>query len=300
MTRRIAGHCVEALIRHAQADDRVWLLDGDLADSYDGPEFARAFPRRFLMAGIAEQNMVAMAAGMAACGARPFVFSFAAFLAYRAADQIRVSVAQTQMNVALIASHAGGCGGRNGKTHQAISDIAVIGGLPRIRIWAPCDRSDVEFAIREILNSDGPSYLRAPRDVCENLPGQPGPYRWLQRGGPNLILCSGLSAHWVLGAARRLAHLNSITGVLHLGRLTPFPADAIEIVKQASRVFVVEDHVAHGGLGELVGRHCDRRLDGWYGWPAEWPGGSGSSDALRSSCGLDDATIAAAIADTIG
>ena len=130
MTLRLADHCGLHLSRLAETDERIRVLDGDLADSDGALHFAERHPDRFLMAGIAEQSMVSVAAGMASCGLRPWVFSFAAFLCYRAYDQVRVSVSQAGQPVTLVGSHSGGLSSRNGKTHAALNDIA---SWPRCR-----------------------------------------------------------------------------------------------------------------------------------------------------------------------
>jgi transketolase len=293
---RLAAVCARGLIDRARADPRIWLVDGDLADSYGATEFAASLPDRFIMGGIAEQNMVSMAAGMAACGARPWVFSFAAFLAYRAADQIRVSVAQTGLSVTLVGSHAGGCGGRNGKTHQSTGDLAVLGAMAGMHVWTPCDPRDVCHAMAAILSASRPSYIRAPRDPCPALPGSPGPLRWLTPPSDHILLCSGLSAQWALGICSVAAELGLKLGVLHLGRFSPPPTSLHEEIANARRWFVIEDHVRLGGVADQAAHLVGRQPDAWFGWPADWPGGSGSSIELRESCHLGDREVAKAIA----
>ena len=296
MSERLAAVCARELVEMARADPRIWLLDGDLADSYGAMAFAQALPERFIMAGIAEQNMVSMAAGMAACGARPWVFSFAAFLAYRAADQIRVSLAQTGLGVTLVGSHAGGCGGRNGKTHQSTGDLAVLGAMAGIQVWTPCDPPDVQHAMAAILSTSGPGYIRAPRDPCPALPGAPGPLRWLTPPCDLILLCNGLSAQWALGVSAVARDLGLQLGVLHLGRFSPPPAALHEEIANARRWFVIEDHVRLGGVADQAANVVGRHPDAWFGWPADWAGGSGSSRELRESCHLGDTEVAATIA----
>jgi transketolase len=300
VSERLAAVCARELVEMARADPRIWLLDGDLADSYGAMAFAQALPDRFIMAGIAEQNMVSMAAGMAACGARPWVFSFAAFLAYRAADQIRVSVAQTGLGVTLVGSHAGGCGGRNGKTHQSTGDLAVLGSMAGIQVWTPCDPPDVQHAMAAILSTSHPGYIRAPRDPCPALPGAPGPLRWLTPPCGHILLCNGLSAHWALGVCAVARELGLQLGVLHLGRFSPPPAALQEEIGNARRWFVIEDHVRLGGVADQAANIVGRHPDAWFGWPADWAGGSGSATQLRESCHLGDTEVAAAIVSKWG
>src|SRR4051812_32039274 len=135
------GHTVADYVSSlACADDRIWVVDGDLGDSYGLDDAAiRKLGDRFIQAGIAEQTMVGLAAGLAACGLRPFVFSFAAFLCCRAYDQIRVCVSQTELPVVFVGSHAGGCNASNGKTHSIVNDVAIMATLPNVDVWAPAD-----------------------------------------------------------------------------------------------------------------------------------------------------------------
>jgi transketolase len=299
VSERLAAACVRSLVSHAARDEGVWVLDGDLADSYGALEFAKAWPSRFLMAGIAEQNMVGVAAGMASCKLRPWVFSFAAFLAYRAADQIRTSVSQTFLPVTLVGSHAGGCGGRNGKTHQCVGDLAVMGGMPGIDVWTPCDRGDVEFATESILSRKSPAYLRTPRELCPSLPGKPAVLRWLTEESDMLLLANGLSAHWALEVHSLLALRGIRLGVLHAGRFTPLPPSLGEIVRKARHWFAIEDHIQHGGLADAVARASGRLPRMWFGWPPDWSGGSGHAAALRRQCRLDAESICSSIVECV-
>lgn len=297
---RLAQACVNVLTGIANHRQDIWLLDGDLADSYGACAFQTAHPERFVMGGIAEQNMVSLAAGLAAAKNRPWVFSFAAFLVYRAADQIRTSVSQTRLPVTLVGSHAGGCGGRNGKSHQTTADLAVIGSLPGFTIWSPCDQKDVTFAVQQILQAAQPAYLRAPRVPCGDLPGTPGAIRWLREGSDAIIVSSGLSSVWAVEAAEALALLGIHLGVLHVACIRPFPAELISYVARSSSWFVIEDHVRHGGLSDIIARHLGRQPDVWFGWPEDWSGGSGEAESLRCECLLDLDTITMRISDSIG
>lgn len=300
MSTRLAAACVRTLLDEAETDSRIWLLDGDLADSYSATEFAEQQPDRFIMAGIAEQNMVSMAAGMAACGLRPWVFSFAAFLAFRAADQIRVCISQTGLPVTLVGSHAGGCGGRNGKTHQSLSDLAIMAGFPGMQIWTPCDAADAVFATRSIARSEQPAYFRAPRESCPPLPGEPGALRWLTEPNKKVIVTSGLAAHWALETRERLSDTGDAPSILHVASFAPLAQELEAIITEAEQWFVIEDHVRHGGLAEVVSRLAGRLPDAWFGWPSTWPGGSGSATDLRESCGLDSQAIARHLRDLLG
>src|SRR5258705_2471990 len=166
---KLADYAGKYLAALAEQDERIYVLDGDLADSDGAIHFAEKQPERFIAAGIAEQNMVSFAAGMASEGLRPFVFSFAAFLCYRAYDQIRMCVSQARQPVALVASHATGLSGRNGKSHAAFNDLALLLSLPHIDVWAPAEEGELENALETSLVRPCGSYIRLPRTCCSNL-----------------------------------------------------------------------------------------------------------------------------------
>lgn len=288
---KLISSCIPTLISYANLDDKIWVLDGDLADSYGLVEFAQARQDRFIMCGIAEQNMVSMAAGMASCGLRPWVFSFAAFLAYRALDQIRVSVSQSNLPVALVGSHAGGCAGKNGKTHQAISDISVVSSLGNIEVWTPCDAKDGRFVISQVLKQNKPSYIRASREKVYDLPGEAGCIRWLTSLSNNVLLCSGISAYWAMEVAERLANKNIDIAVVHIAKVFPITEDVEKLIDKLENWFVIEDHIYQGGLASHIVEKTRKLPDLWFGWLSTWPGGSGESEELRYECGLDSLSI---------
>lgn len=303
--KRIAEYFVDLLVSHAEVDSKLWVLDGDLADSYGATVFAEAFPDRFVMAGIAEQNMISMAAGMASCGARPFVFSFAAFLAYRAADQIRVGMAQSGLPVTLVASHAGGCVGRNGRSHSAIGDIALMASMPGMEIWAPADRHDVLSAFTDARSRNLPVYCRAPREKVGDLGMPPGALRVSSLSGSGedgiagiLLLGSGLSAHWVLELQQTLQSSGISCRAASVARVHPLPDEIVPLVGAADLLVVVEDHVRIGGLADLVAARCGRLPDKWFGWSG-YPIAADAA-AARKQAGLDAEQMAAAVRQLIG
>jgi transketolase len=293
MTERLADHAGRLLAELAVDDASLWALDGDLADSDGAIHFAERHPQRFLMAGIAEQNMISMAAGMAEAGLRPFVFSFAAFLCYRAYDQIRVCVSQCRQPVTLVGSHAGGLGGRNGKSHAALNDLALMLSLPNLRVWSPADVPDVEFAVRAIVAERAPAYLRLPRRAVErahDLPGAAAECRWLTPPRPVALVSTGLATHWALAAARALAARDVSVGVLHALRLTP-PEALAAAAAPLRRAVVVEDHYAFGGLASLLQQAAPAARVTAIGWPAGWSGQSGGDEALLEAGGLSTARL---------
>jgi transketolase len=288
MAVKLADHCGRLLAELGAHESRLRVLDGDLADSDGAIHFATRHPDRFLMAGIAEQNMVSVAAGMAEAGLRPWVFSFAAFLCYRAYDQIRVCLSQARQPVTLVGSHAGGLSGRNGKTHAAPNDLAVMLSLPHLEVWSPADCADVELATRTILAAAAPSYLRFPRTPIDEHHGLPGPaaeLRWLMPRRPIVLVSTGLASHWALQAARQLAARGLDVGVLHCLRLRPSARLAGEL-RDARRIVVVDDHSTFGGLGSLVHGLGLSAAVATLGWPEDFSGQSGSDEQLRAAHGL--------------
>jgi len=297
---RPATHCAETLVDRAAEDRRIWVLDGDLADSYGVDQFASAHPDRFLMAGIAEQAMVSTAAGMAACGLRPWVFSFAAFLCFRAYDQIRVGLAQTGLPVTLVGSHGGGCGGPNGKSHQALNDIAAMASLPNLDIWTPGCDSDTRFVVDAVLAASRPTYLRYPREPWGNLPGEPAECRWAGERARHALVSCGLFTHIALDAASRLRERGIDAGVIHLARLAPFPVVAFEaLLDRVDNIWVVDDHTRFGGLADLLRTNGFAVREPVFSWPANWSGDFGSTDLLLKLHGLTGEDIAARVADEL-
>lgn len=291
--KKLGFICGEYLSEKAEVDSSIWVMDGDLADSDGAEEFMMKHPKRYIAAGIAEQNMVSMAAGMAASGLRPWAFSFAAFLCYRAYDQIRVCVSQTGLPVVLVGSHAGGCSGRNGKTHTALNDIAVMASLPKINIWAPTDENDTKLAIDMIIASKQPTYLRLPRDPQSIILQSKEEVRWIGKPSKVSLISYGASTNWALEAQRILLQQNIEVGVLHFCKIWPFSSEKIsELLKEVEVTFVVEDHYAIGGLASLLA-HCKFNIEMHsLCWPSGWSGQSGQSEVLLDHFHLSGSRIA--------
>jgi transketolase len=236
----------------------ILVLDGDLATSTRADRFAATHPERFLQMGIAEQNMVGVAAGLATLGYVPWLSSFAVFLTHRAVDQVRMLVAQTHANVKFGAAYTGLLTGFTGKTHQDVQDLAIMRAMPGMTVLAPGDATECVAAVRWATETPGPVYLRLARDAGPDLfdatyTFEPGRVIPLRTGTDVLIVSTGLQSARCLAAAALLEAEGISAGVLHVPSLKP--VDAAAIVATARRVELVitaEEHTINGGLGGLV------------------------------------------------
>lgn len=294
---RLGGYCAQLLAELATVRSDIWVLDGDLADSTGAEEFATRHPDRFVMGGIAEQSLISIAAGMAACGQRPWVFSFACFLCYRAYDQIRVCLSQARQPVTLVGSHSGGCAARNGKTHAAVHDLALMTVLPNIRVWSPAGPNEVRAAVDDILAHEEAAYLRLPRRPSDDVTGPAGaPLRWMGHSTEVAIAATGVTSHLAVAAQGRLAAVGIEIGVLHCPRLTPVSREDLnDALNGCSHVVTVEDHAVRGGLGSLIRDVWGAGQVTALGWPSDWSGESGADDDLLAKAGLTVEAVCAAV-----
>jgi transketolase len=248
----------DTLVDLGKSNPNVLVLDADLANSTKADKFARACPERFLQMGIAEQNFVGAAVGLASVGYIPWLSTFAVFFTHRAADPIRMLVAQTQANVKLGAAYAGVLTGLTGKTHQDVEDLAIMRAMPGMTIIAPVDRTECEAAMRWATEYKGPVYLRLARDVCPDVFGpqyevRPGKTYLLKEGKDVLLVSTGPQSQRCMEAADLLDKQEVSTGVLHVPSIKPVNEEELIKACQPFEVIVtVEEHNVHGGLGGLV------------------------------------------------
>lgn len=256
----------DTMIELCDRDARVVLVDGDLANSTKSDKLARERPERFFMMGIAEQNLIGVAAGLASVGLKPWVSSFAAFIATRDLDQIRVVVAQPAHNVRLAAHYSGILTGFTGKTHQVVNDIAIMRSMPNMTVVAPCDAVETRAAMVALNEHFGPVYLRLTRDPAPVI--TPDGYAFqlgrgvLVREGTDIALMStGGQTLRVVEAAKTLAEGGVSCTVLHLPTIKPLDDDAVIAAARACRcVLVCEEHSIFGGLGGAVAELLASRL----------------------------------------
>ncbi len=248
----------EALVEVAREDPRVYALTGDLRDSNRLDAFAEEFPERFIECGIAEQNMIGVAAGLAASGKIPFASSFAAFSPGRCYDQIRVLVAQTGLGVKLVSTHGGITVGEDGMSAQAVEELAMMRALAGMTVVVPADAVETAKAIRAVAGHPGPVYVRLGRSGVPVLFGDD--YRFeigvaasLREGGDVVIAACGIMVAEALKAAEALGAEGIEAGVLNVSTLKPLDEETIVAAARRSGALVTaEEHTIYGGLGGAV------------------------------------------------
>ena len=248
----------DTLVSLGSSNPNVVVLDADLANSTKADKFAMAYPGRFLQMGIAEQNFVGVAVGLASMGFVPWLSSFTVFFTHRAIDPIRMLVAQTHANVKIGAAYAGLMTGLTGKTHQDVQDLAIMRAMPDMTVLAPADAIEGEAIIRWATEFDGPVFVRLARDACPNVFDQqyrfvPGRTISLKEGGDVLLISTGPQSVRCLQAAELLQGQGISAGVLHVPSIKPVNKEEIVNAAEKAKVVVtVEEHSIYGGLGSLV------------------------------------------------
>lgn len=248
----------ETMSELAEADERVIVLDGDLATSTRADIIAESHPDRFIEVGIAEQNMVGMAVGLTTLGYRPWLSSFGVFLTARSLDQVRMLVSQTKAPVRLAASYTGLLNGSSGKTHQDIEDIAVMRALPAMTVLAPADEVEARAIILWAAEHDGPVYLRLARDPVDDVFEEdyvftPRLPRVIRQGADVTLVSTGVQTSRTLQAALLLAEGGIEAKLVHIPMIKPVDEAALLAELDAAPLIVtVEEHSVIGGLGGLV------------------------------------------------
>ena len=248
----------EKLVELGGRDPRTVVVDGDLANSTKADKFARAFPDRFFQMGIAEQNLIGAAAGLASIGYVPWTSSFTVFLTHRAVDPIRMLVAQSNANVKIAASYAGLLIGAVGKTHLDVQDLAIMRAMPGITVLAPADETELVAMMDWAQDHHGPVYVRLVRDAVPQVfdPGYtfvPGEVHQVREGGDVALVSTGGQTARVLEAAEHLGSGGIAAAVIHVPSIKPLDTEMlVKLVGGAPLVVTAEDHSVHGGLGGLV------------------------------------------------
>ncbi len=248
----------DALLELGEKDDRIVALTGDLAESTRVLPFAEKFPERFIECGVAEQNMMGVAAGLALAGKIPFAASYATFSPGRNWDQLRVSVCYSQANVKIIGAHTGVSVGPDGATHQALEDIAITRVLPNLTVIQPCDAHEALKATSAIAHANGPHYLRLTREktpliTTEYSPFQIGKANILKEGKDVALIGCGPVLYNGIKAALDLEPGNINVLVINLHTIKPLDESVlIWAAKLTGAVVTLEEHQVNGGMGSAV------------------------------------------------
>lgn len=247
----------EALAELGKVNDKVVVLDADLSKSTMTATFQKAFPDRFFNIGIAEANMVDMAAGMSTMGLIPFCSTFAMFGAGRVYEQIRNSIAYPRLNVKLCMSHAGVSVGEDGASHQCLEDLALMRVIPGMTVICPADASETRKAVFAAAEMEGPVYIRLARLATpvfeEDYPFEIGKANVLREGADVAVFATGLMVSEALKAADLLAAQGVSAAVINVHTVKPIDSECVtEWARKCGRVVTVEEHSVIGGLGDAV------------------------------------------------
>jgi transketolase len=248
----------KALLELGMENHDVVVLDADLSRSTMTAFFAREFPERFFECGIAEQNMIGIAAGMAASGKIPFASTFAVFIPGRCFDQVRMSIAQPGLNVKLVTTHGGLSVGEDGTSHQSIEDLSLICSLPGFNVIVPADAIETTEAVKAAAATLGPFYIRLCRPKLPLVYGEDYQFKLgkavtMKQGGDATIIAIGLMVRAALEAARELEREGIYCRVLNMSTLKPIDEAAIvQAAAETGAIVTAEEHLQHGGLGSLV------------------------------------------------
>ena len=256
-TRAAYGETLAAL---AEEYPQLVVLDADLSGSTQSAMFAKAHPERFYNMGIAEGNMMGVAAGLAASGKQAFASSFAMFAAGRAWEQVRNSIAYPRLNVKVVGSHGGLSVGEDGATHQCIEDYAIMRAIPGMMVVSPCDAPEMRLAVRALLDYDGPAYLRLGRlaveSVTDTVPGyafQLGKGVTLRQGRDATVIAAGMMVQMALQAAEALAADGIDLRVIDMHTIKPLDEELVlQAAEETGAIVTSEEASVVGGLGSAV------------------------------------------------
>lgn len=248
----------EELAKLGEENKDIVVLDADLTTATKTGIFAKKFPDRFINVGIAEQNLMGIAAGLSTFGKIPYASTFAVFAAGRAYDQIRTSIAYPKLNVKICATHAGITVGEDGATHQMIEDLGLMRGLPNMTVLSTSDDTQTRWAVREIAKIDGPVYLRLCRMATPviyegNEQFEIGKGIQLGSGTDASIIATGVTVSEALKAQKILQEQGIDVRVIDIHTIKPIDRDLLaKCAEETARIITVEDHNIIGGLGSAV------------------------------------------------
>ena len=254
----------EELVKLAEEYPELVVLDADLSSATMTKAFSKAYPERFFNMGIAEADMMGFAAGLAACGKKPFANSFAMFSAGRAWEQVRNSIAYPHLNVKCVGSHGGLSVGEDGATHQCVEDLALMSAIPGMVVVNPCDGPEMRRAVKALLDYDGPAYLRLGRMAVESVTDETPGYEFtlgkaamLRDGADVTLAATGLMVQRAMAAAEMLAAKGVSARVLDFHTIKPLDTEAVlAAARETGCIVTSEEHSVIGGLGSAVASVC--------------------------------------------
>ncbi len=260
----------EALLALAPDVPEMVVLDADVSTSTRTAAFGQRYANRFFNVGVAEANMVDIAAGMATCGLRPIVNTFAIFLTLKGTDQIRNIVCYNKLPVILAGNYGGLSDSYDGASHQSIVDIAIMRAMPNLTVVVPADGVELRQALDDALRRGGPTYIRICRNPTPVLfadapPLEIGKVRKLKDGNDLTIAVCGVPMSMAIEAADRLGQRGVSVDLLEVSTIKPIDVDALVIsARKTGKVLTVEEHTIHGGLGgavaEVLSQHAPTRM----------------------------------------
>jgi len=290
----------QALVKMGAGCPQLVVLDADLSKSTKTADFAREFPERFFQVGVAEQNLMGTAAGLAAAGKIAFASSFAVFATGRAFEQIRNTIAYARLNVKIAATHAGITVGEDGGSHQSVEDVALMRVLPNMTVLVPADARETENAVAAAIAIDGPVYLRLGRLAVPGVYEQdyqfvPGRAVQLCPGVDLTIIANGIMVHMAQAAAELLAADGISARVLNMHTVKPLDEQAVvAAARETGAILTAEEHSVIGGLGsavaEVLAEQCPVPLQRIG--IADCFGESGRAEELLTRHGLTTAQLA--------
>jgi len=293
----------KAIVNLALNNDRIIILDADVAKSTRTDWVKKAHPEKFIDMGISEQDMVGTAAGLALTGMIPFATTYCVFLTGRAFDQIRTTVCYGDLNVKLAGAHAGISVGPDGATHQALEDVALMRALPNMTVIVPCDANETEKATMAMAEVEGPCFIRFGREAVpvitdEHTPFEIGKARLVREGKDAVVFANGPMVYESMLAAEGLEKERVSVMVVDLHTVKPLDTEFIlEAVKKAKCVVTAEEHQIIGGMGSAVAEFLGENF------PVPMSrvgirdtfGESGKPEELMMKYGLTDVDVKAAI-----
>lgn len=298
----------QVLMEQAKDDKTITVLCSDSRGSASLAPFAQAYPEQFVEVGIAEQNLVSMAAGMARCGLRPFAASPASFLSTRSMEQVKVDVAYSHTNVKLIGISGGVSYGALGMTHHSAQDIATLGSIPGMRVYLPSDRYLTQALMEVLVKDNDPAYIRVGRNAVEDVyDGVPETFQvdkaiTVKEGSNVTLIACGEMVRPALDAAALLAEQGISARVLDMYCVKPLDRDAVEkAARETHAIVTVEEHSLLGGMGsmvsQVVGEICPVKVKN-LALPDE-PAIAGKSSEVFHHYGLDAQGIVQAVREVL-